>query len=144
MRKNNKKDQSPKRTLSINNLIQQVRDELIFTANETKRRGVAPLFIVDKLTIEVNFVVSKGSGSGGGVNLHLVTAEMKNDYKEQQVHKILLELSAIDHSMVLSELNKRLSKSTNSLKKREAISRLEELEDEMIEKIISGERLFTM
>lgn len=78
--------------LNIKELIQTVRQELIDSENERIQKGLNPLFYVDNLKIEVNFVVEKVKKTGGKFNLKIVDVGRDVTYTNQQVHKITLEL----------------------------------------------------
>lgn len=133
-----------KRALSINDLIQQVRDELHETALESQMRGKAPLFLVNKLTIEVNFVVAESSMGKGGASLKIVTAEGSKEYNEKQVHKITLELMALDTAQLISKASTKSKKPKTKFDTSEILNSPVEKQLEILEKIISGERYFTM
>lgn len=78
--------------LKIKELIHSVRQELIESHEEREKKGLDPLFYVDNLKIEVNFVVEKAKKTGGGFNLKIVDIGHDVAYTDQQVHKIVLEL----------------------------------------------------
>lgn len=78
--------------LNIKELIHAVRQELMDSEQERIRKGIPPLFVVDNLKIEVNFVVEKKTTTGGGLNLKIVDVGRDVSYNSQQIHKITLEL----------------------------------------------------
>jgi len=78
--------------LNLTELLHSVRDELIESQELRMKKGLPPLFIVDKLQIEVNFVVEQIKGVKGGVNLKVIEMGGNKTYTEQQVHKVTLDL----------------------------------------------------
>ena len=79
-------------SLNIKELIHAVRQELIESEEERVKKGIPPLFAVDNLKIEVNFVVEEKTETGGGLNLKIVDIGRDVTYSKQQIHKITLEL----------------------------------------------------
>ena len=82
-------------SLSIKDLIFRVQQELIESQTERTKSGREPLFEVETLTIEINFVVTTTTDAKGGIDLKLVTVEGGKQYENQQVQKITLQLTAI-------------------------------------------------
>lgn len=78
--------------LNIKELIHAVRQELSESELERRQKHIPPLFVVDNLKIEVNFVVEKKTTTGGGLNLKIVDVGRDVSYNSQQIHKITLEL----------------------------------------------------
>lgn len=78
--------------LQIKDLIHSVREELIASQKEREEKGLDPLFYVDNLKIEVNFVVEKTKQTSGGFNLKIIDVGRDVTYADQQIHKIVLEL----------------------------------------------------
>ena len=85
-------------TLNLKELIHTVRQELIDSENERIEKGLSPLFKVDSLKIEVNFVVEKVNKTGGKIDIKIVDVGHDITYSSQQIHKILLELKTCDDS----------------------------------------------
>jgi hypothetical protein len=86
--------------LSIKELIQAVRNELVESENERRQKKIDPLFVVDSLKIEVNFVVENKKDTGGKFNLQVVDIGRNVVYTEQQIHKITLDLKTINNDKV--------------------------------------------
>ncbi|MBK3518052.1 trypco2 family protein [Carboxylicivirga marina] len=91
--------------LNLKELIHEVREELIASEKLRVAKGHDTLFEVDKLKIEVNFVVEKSSGKSGGVNLKVIDGKLNKTYTEQQVHKITLDLKVPDEVKSVSPVN---------------------------------------
>lgn len=89
-------------SLNLKELIHQVRQELIESENERVQKGLTPLFKVDNLKIEVNFVVEKTKKSGGKLGIKIVEAGHQVSYSSQQIHKISLELNTIDDEEIVT------------------------------------------
>ncbi|HNW91049.1 MAG TPA: hypothetical protein PK664_05680 [Paludibacteraceae bacterium] len=83
-------------TLNLKELIHTVRQELIDSENERKSKGLDPLFKVDNLKIEVNFVVEKTKKTGGKLGIKIIDIGHDVTYSSQQVHKIVLELKTCE------------------------------------------------
>jgi hypothetical protein len=56
------------------------------------RSGEPAFFVVEKMTIEVNFVVTESKEATGGLDLKIITAGGRKEYQQQQIHKITLDL----------------------------------------------------
>jgi hypothetical protein len=90
-------------SLSLKELIRRVQIELMESQGEREARGDAPLFEVESLTLEVNFVVTRSKGGSGGFEFKVLTFGGINvggdvERQEQQTHKITLSLKAIPGS----------------------------------------------
>ncbi|MBS2212485.1 hypothetical protein KEM09_13800 [Carboxylicivirga mesophila] len=93
--------------LNLKELIHQVREELIASEELREQKGLDTLFEVDKLKIEVNFVVEKVSGKSGGVNLKVIDGKLNKTYTEQQVHKITLDLKVPEEAKFVNSASIR-------------------------------------
>lgn len=87
----------PESSLSLKEMIRRVQSELTQSHFERKASGIPALFEVERLTLEVNFVVTKSKGASGGFDLKVLTfggikADADFDHQEQQTHKIVLSL----------------------------------------------------
>ncbi len=88
-----------KHTLSLMELIYWVKKELL--SNEVQENDPAPLFVIDEVTVEVNFVIS-GEGEGG-FDLQIVKAGAK--VGEERVQKATVRMKPL---FSLSELRNKL------------------------------------
>jgi hypothetical protein len=86
---------TPTDPLFIKDLIRRVHAELYASCAERERAKEEPLFQVDSLALEVNFVVTRSAGVNGGLDFKIITAGAKGEYEQQQVHKVTLMMSAI-------------------------------------------------
>ena len=82
-------------SVSVKDLIHRVSQDLIESQTEREKSGRKPLFEVETLTIEINFVVTTTTDAKGEIDLHLVTVDGGQQYENQQVQKITLQLKAI-------------------------------------------------
>ena len=82
-------------SLSIKELVRRVQTELIASEAERQASKQEPLFEVEKLTIEINFVVTRTTNAKGGFDFKLVTIGGDKTYEDQQGQKITRELKAI-------------------------------------------------
>ena len=97
----NREDQEP-RPLFVKELIRRVHQELKDSKTERERSGEPPIFEVERMTIEVNFVAIESKEAKGGLNFKIITVGGVDlgggaSYQHQQVHKMTLSLSAISY-----------------------------------------------
>ena len=85
---------SSDRPLFIRELIRRVHRELLESRAEREEQGLAPIFEVQGMTIEVNFVATESRDLKGGLDFRVITAGGSRRYDNQQVHKITLTLAA--------------------------------------------------
>ena len=81
--------------LFIKDLIRHVDAELRSSQAERTASGQAPIFEVNDLVLEVNFVATKSADAKGGIAFHIITVGADASYERQQVHKVTLSLSAV-------------------------------------------------
>ena len=81
--------------LFIRDLIRQVDQELRGSQAERLAAGEAPIFEVDSLVLEVNFVATASADATGGVDFKIITVGAGGSYERQQVHKVTLSMSAV-------------------------------------------------
>ncbi len=81
--------------LFIRELIRRVHQELEESRAEREASGGAPIFQVERLTVEANFIATESSQRKGGLDFRLVTVGGSRDLQQQQVHKITLSLLAV-------------------------------------------------
>lgn len=86
------------RDLNLKDLIRQISNELILSQTERENEQIEPIFQVDRLHIEVNFIVEKNAKIKGGFDLKVVTTGMEEDKKEQLIHKIALDLTPVKNA----------------------------------------------
>lgn len=83
--------------LFIRDLIRHVDQELRGSQRERVAAGEAPIFEVDNLVLEVNFVATSSADARGGVDFKIITVGAGGSYERQQVHKVTLSMSAVKH-----------------------------------------------
>ena len=89
-----------KRPISLSELIYWVKQELL--SEEARKKDPVPLFTIDEVTVEVNFVV-EGTIEGGFSVLKIV--EVGSEVLEQQVQKATIKMTPIlDREQVVDEL----------------------------------------
>lgn len=81
--------------LFIRDLIRRVHQELYASRQERLAAGQVPIFEVDKLVLEVNFVAIESTDIKGGIDFKIITAGAGGSYQHQQVHKVTLSMSAV-------------------------------------------------
>jgi Trypsin-co-occurring domain 2 len=87
-------------SLSLKELIRRVQKELIESQREREEDGQKAIFEVEKLTLEVHFIVAQSSEGKGGIDFKILTFGGANvsggrNYQNQQIHKIILSLKVI-------------------------------------------------
>lgn len=92
----------PIRSLFIKELIRRVHQELVESQQEREASGQPPIFQVQQMTVEVNFVITESSEAKGGLEFKVITVGGvdlggSKGYQQQQVHKITLLLSALPY-----------------------------------------------
>jgi hypothetical protein len=106
-----KKGFTASRSLFIKDLIRRVHQELLESQKEREECGEVAIFEVEKMTIEVNFVVTDSKEAKGGLDFKIITIGGldlggKAEYQQQQVHKIVLSLTALPNRnrLILKDL----------------------------------------
>jgi hypothetical protein len=82
--------------LSIQTLIQAVTKELLASQADRLAAGGPAVFEVSDLTLEISFVATTSKHGGGGFDLKVVKADAGAQYDKQSIHKIVLNLKAVD------------------------------------------------
>jgi hypothetical protein len=103
------KENSVADKLFIAELIRKVHDELIRSQEIRESEGKEPLFVVNDLTIEVNFVATESLSKKGGLDFKIITAGAEKEYNMQETHKVTLNLV----------VNNELKDDTHTTKKEE-------------------------
>ena len=107
-----------KKAVKLSELIRWVKKELL--SDEAFRNDPVPLFVVDEVTVEVNFVLS-GEGEGG-FDLQVVTAGAK--VAEERVQKATVRMKPL---VPYERVRERLEE-----------KHLKRLEDRVIRVIVKG------
>lgn len=88
------KSSSMQESLSLAELIRAVHEELIKSQLERESDDLAPLFEVDTLELEVNFVVGETKSAEAGCDIKVVSVGGDMEWAKQQVHNVKLTLKA--------------------------------------------------
>lgn len=80
--------------IGLKDLIRQVHEELALSEQEREEEGLAPLFEVDGLDLEVHFVVREDESARGGIDLKVFSLGTELSGSSEQVHKITLHLKS--------------------------------------------------
>lgn len=78
-----------KNTVKLSELIYWVKQELL--SDEARRNDPVPLFVIDEVTVEVNFVLA-GKGSGG---FDVVIAKANAEVAEERVQKATVRMKSL-------------------------------------------------
>jgi len=95
------KTHQPNDEFSISSLIRKVHEELIESQKMREDAEQDPLFEVESLTIEANFVVSTTTEGKGKVDLKIVGVDGMKNVKKEQIHKLTLKLKTTDLEQVV-------------------------------------------
>jgi len=107
-----------KKTVKLSELIRWVKKELL--SDEALQDDPVPLFVVDEVTVEVNFVLS--GGGKAGLNLQVVT--VGTEVTAEQVQKAIVRMKPlVPYERVRDKLGKE---------------QLEHLENEGIRVLLKG------
>jgi len=111
-----------KKAVKLSELIRWVKKELL--SDEALRDDPVPLFVIDEVTVEVNFVLS-GEGEGG-FDLQVVTAGAK--VAEERMQKAIVRMKPL---VPYERVRERLEE-----------KHLKRLEDRVIRVLVKGPALF--
>jgi hypothetical protein len=110
-----------KNTIKLNELIHWVKKELL--SPQIPDDDTLPLFVIEEVTVEVNFVLA--GESEGGFDLQIVNAGAK--ISEERVQKAIVKMKPlIPYERVREKIN---------------VERLKNLEDKAIRVIVKGMEL---
>jgi hypothetical protein len=94
---------------SISSLIRKVHNELIKSQELREGENLPPLFEVESLVIEANFIVSQSTDQKGKIDLKIVGVDGVKSNREEEVHKLILKLKTADfeNTTQMKKRNKR-------------------------------------
>ncbi|MCC7505439.1 MAG: hypothetical protein IT259_09065 [Saprospiraceae bacterium] len=113
--------------LFIKDLIRLIHKELTESQSERVQNNEAPLFEVDSLTIEANFIIKEETKGKVGLSFKLLTfggfdAGNEDNIAKEKVHKISLTLKSItQNSMFRNNMDLKELETIGGLKPREDI-----------------------
>lgn len=81
--------------IGIKDLIREVHEQLALSEQEREEDGLPPLFEIDRLDLEVNFVVKEDASARGGIDLKVFSLGTELTGGSERVHKITLHLKAV-------------------------------------------------
>jgi|GEM_PF-4503074 len=86
---------------NLQQLIGDLRHQLLEAENERRSAGEQPLFHVGKCDIEVNVAVKASDTTKGGFTYEVITAERATQYSTEQIQKITLHLESVERREVV-------------------------------------------
>ena len=89
-----------KQSPSLQQLIGDLRRQLLEAENARRSSGESALFKVGKCDVEVNVVVKNSDTTKGSFSYEVITAERANEYSVEQIQKITLHLDAVEQRQV--------------------------------------------
>lgn len=98
-------DYRRKEMITLHEAIRSVQDELIKSQQEREQKGIPPLFVTEKLTIELSCAFSEtdSTETKGGVNalsVFALDAASTNSVSSEKIQKVILEFKTIESKNV--------------------------------------------
>lgn len=98
------REHSGEDSLFVRELIRRVHQELLESREERRQSGMPPIFEVERMEIEVNFVAIDSKEARGGLDFKVITIGGASvgggkRYESQEVHKITLSLVALPYEV---------------------------------------------
>jgi hypothetical protein len=91
----------PAQTLNLQQLIGDLRHQLLEAEDTRRHSGEPALFRIGKCDIEVNVVVRYSDTVTGGFKYEVITAEQAREYSSEQVQKVTLHLDSVEQREVV-------------------------------------------
>lgn len=82
-------------TVTLNQLIDQVREELLSPRQANTPEEMYPFLFIEEVEIEMGVTVSSTAGAGGKVNIQVVEIGSDVTATEQQTHCIKVKLTPL-------------------------------------------------
>ena len=79
-------------SVSVSELIAQIRNELVNAEAERRAKGNDPLLELQQVEIEVNFVVGASETRKGGLDLKVITLGGEKERRREEVQKVKIVL----------------------------------------------------
>jgi len=98
---NHQSDSRHTQAPNLQELIGDLRHQLLEAGNERRASGEQSLFHVGKCDIEVNVAVKASDTIKGGFTYEVVTAERASQYSTEQIQKITLHLESVERREVV-------------------------------------------
>jgi len=92
---------SDNHALGIDELVREVKKELVATEREMREKREASLFELDRFEMELNFVVRSETSSKAGAHTELVTAESEITSGSEKVQRLTLHWKAVEPEKVI-------------------------------------------
>jgi len=83
--------------VSIETLIEQVKNSLEIVDEKRMKENKAALFKVDSFELEIHFVVKEAQSGEASVRYEAVTVGGRTEVSAEKVQKIILHMKAIDY-----------------------------------------------
>ena len=92
-------------TITLNQLIDEVREELLEPRQINKEDGMYPFLFVKEVEIEVGIKVSSGMDGSGKVSIQVIEASLGANLQGEETHRIKVKLTPLYSK---AEIRKRL------------------------------------
>ena len=91
--------------IPVNKLVRKVQEEISKSEQERVAQGIAPMFEVKTLELEIGFVVKRSSNSGGKITYEVFTVDNELHTGNEQTHriKLVMDIKPYDISVKPSE-----------------------------------------
>ncbi len=83
------------RQMTLHELIDQVKDELLTSTRACSSKAVYPFLFVDEVELEVNVAVADTLSDSGKLSLYVLEAGLEGEKAQQKGHKITIKLSPL-------------------------------------------------
>jgi hypothetical protein len=82
-------------SISLNQLIDQVREELLQPRKSTTRDAVYPFLFIEDVELEVSVMVSSTVGGSGGVHIQVVELGGNIQNMNEKTHRIKIKMTPL-------------------------------------------------
>ena len=100
-----KKPEDITEKIMLKDIIRKVQTELILSQEEREKNGIDPLFEVENLEIELNFVAERSGEKNGNINLSIISGELIKNYRTEQIQRIKISLKTVKKQKEIEEEN---------------------------------------
>ncbi len=81
--------------VSLNQLIDQVREELLAPRRATTPEAMYPFLFIEEIELEVGVTVSSTVEGSGGVNIQVVELSSGLEKAKEQVHRVTIKMTPL-------------------------------------------------
>lgn len=82
-------------SITLNQLIDQVREELLEPRRVTKEEAMYPFLFVEEIEIEVGVKVASNIESSGKINIKVIEIGTGSELQDEETHRIKIKLTPL-------------------------------------------------